>query len=156
MKTLLLTLAALIQERSIFHVRVIIGITSWTGVARLVRAEFLKHKELEYAQAALALGIPRRRIIFHHILPNTLSPVIVYGSTLVGIMIVLGAGLSFLGLGITPPRPDWGIMCADGRNFLSVAPHVSAVPGVMLILVAMSFNIVGDGLRDALDPKLRK
>jgi peptide/nickel transport system permease protein len=80
----------------------------------------------------------------------------VYGSTLVGIMIVLGAGLSFLGLGITPPSPDWGIMCADGRNFLSVAPHVSAVPGIMLILVAMSFNIVGDGLRDALDPKLRR
>ena len=109
-----------------------------------------------FVDQARVSGARPRQILFHHILPNTLSPVIVYGSTLVGIMIVLGAGLSFLGLGITPPRPDWGIMCADGRNFLSVAPHVSAVPGIMLILVAMSFNIVGDGLRDALDPKLRK
>ena len=109
-----------------------------------------------FVDQARVSGARPQQILFHHILPNTLSPVIVYGSTLVGIMIVLGAGLSFLGLGITPPRPDWGIMCADGRNFLSVAPHVSAVPGVMLILVAMSFNIVGDGLRDALDPKLRK
>jgi peptide/nickel transport system permease protein len=109
-----------------------------------------------FVDQARVSGARPRQILLHHILPNTLSPVIVYGSTLVGIMIVLGAGLSFLGLGITPPRPDWGIMCADGRNFLSVAPHVSAVPGIMLILVAMSFNIVGDGLRDALDPKLRK
>jgi len=109
-----------------------------------------------FVDQARVSGARPRQILLHHILPNTLSPVIVYGSTLVGIMIVLGAGLSFLGLGITPPRPDWGIMCSDGRNFLSVAPHVSAVPGIVLILVAMSFNIVGDGLRDALDPKLRK
>src|SRR5215831_4602056 len=109
-----------------------------------------------FVDQARVSGARPGQILFHHILPNTLSPVIVYGSTLVGIMIVLGAGLSFLGLGITPPRPDWGIMCSDGRNFLSVAPHVSAVPGIVLILVAMSFNIVGDGLRDALDPKLRK
>ena len=109
-----------------------------------------------FVDQARVSGARPSQILFHHILPNTLSPVIVYGSTLVGIMIVLGAGLSFLGLGITPPRPDWGIMCSDGRNLLSVAPHVSAVPGIMLILVAMSFNIVGDGLRDALDPKLRR
>jgi peptide/nickel transport system permease protein len=109
-----------------------------------------------FVDQARVSGARPSQILFHHILPNTLSPVIVYGSTLVGILIVLGAGLSFLGLGITPPRPVWGIMCSDGRNFLSIAPHVSAVPGIMLILVAMSFNIVGDGLRDALDPKLRK
>ncbi len=109
-----------------------------------------------FVDQARVCGARPWQILLHHILPNTLSPVIVYASTLVGILIVLGAGLSFLGLGITPPTPDWGIMCSDGRNFLSVAPHVSAVPGIMLILVAMSFNIVGDGLRDALDPKLRK
>ena len=109
-----------------------------------------------FVDQARVCGARPWQILFHHVLPNTLSPVIVYGSTLVGIMIVLGAGLSFLGLGITPPTPDWGIMCSDGRNFLSVAPHVSAVPGIVLVLVAMSFNLVGDGLRDALDPKLRK
>src|SRR5262245_29560704 len=109
-----------------------------------------------FVDQARVSGARPRQILFHHILPNTLSPVLVYGTTLVGIMIVLGAGLSFLGLGISPPTPDWGIMCSDGRNFLSVAPHVSAVPGIMLVLVAMSFNLLGDGLRDALDPKLRK
>jgi len=109
-----------------------------------------------FVDQARVCGARPWQILFHHILPNTLSPVLVYGTTLVGIMIVLGAGLSFLGLGISPPTPDWGIMCSDGRNFLSVAPHVSAVPGIMLVLVAMSFNLLGDGLRDALDPKLRK
>jgi peptide/nickel transport system permease protein len=124
-------------------------------LARGLRSKPYREERVFVDQARVS-GARPRQILFHHILPNTLSPVIVYGSTLVGIMIVLGAGLSFLGLGITPPRPDWGIMCSDGRNFLSVAPHVSAVPGIMLILVAMSFNIVGDGLRDALDPKLRR
>jgi len=109
-----------------------------------------------FVDQARVCGAGPWQILFHYILPNTLSPVLVYGTTLVGIMIVLGAGLSFLGLGISPPTPDWGVMCSDGRNFLSVAPHVSAVPGAILVLVAMSFNLLGDGLRDALDPKLRK
>ena len=109
-----------------------------------------------FVDQARVCGARPWQILFHYILPNTLSPVLVYGTTLVGIMIVLGAGLSFLGLGISPPTPDWGVMCSDGRNFLSVAPHVSAVPGAVLVFVAMSFNLLGDGLRDALDPKLRK
>ena len=109
-----------------------------------------------FVDQARVCGASPWQILFHYILPNTLSPVLVYGTTLVGIMIVLGAGLSFLGLGISPPTPDWGVMCSDGRNFLSVAPHVSAVPGAVLVFVAMSFNLLGDGLRDALDPKLRK
>jgi peptide/nickel transport system permease protein len=109
-----------------------------------------------FVDQARVCGARSWQILFHYILPNTLSPVLVYGTTLVGIMIVLGAGLSFLGLGISPPTPDWGVMCSDGRNFLSVAPHVSAVPGAVLVFVAMSFNLLGDGLRDALDPKLRK
>src|SRR5262245_52670121 len=94
-----------------------------------------------FVDQARVSGARPRQILLHHILPNTLSPVIVYGSTLVGIMIVLGAGLSFLGLGITPPRPDWGIMCSDGRNFLSVAPHVSAVPGILMVLVSLSLQM---------------
>src|SRR5260370_24493773 len=99
-----------------------------------------------FVDQARVSGARPSQILFHHILPNTLSPVIVYGSTLVGILIVLGAGLSFLGLGLTPPRPDWRIMCSDRRNFLSVAPPVSAGPRVIRLPGAQSFHIVRDRL----------
>src|SRR5260370_8602449 len=107
--------------------------------------------ELFVDQAGVS-GARPSQILFHPILPNTLSPVIVYGSTLVGILIVLGAGLSFLGLGITPPRPDWGIMCSDGRNFLSVAPHVSAVPRIMPVPGPLSLHLLGVRLPGAPRP----
>jgi ABC-type dipeptide/oligopeptide/nickel transport system permease subunit len=125
-------------------------------IARVAYMATVTVKNELFVDQARVCGARPWQILLHYILPNTLSPVLVYATTLVGIMIVLGAGLSFLGLGISPPTPDWGIMCSDGRNFLKVAPHVSAVPGIVLVLVAMSFNLVGDGLRDALDPKLRK
>jgi len=150
---LILTLAALIKERSIFHVMIIIGITSWTGVARLVRAEFLKHKGLEYAQAARALGIPVRRIIFGHILPNASAPVLVSATFGIASAILVESSLAFLGVGDISVA-SWGETLnagrVEGRLWLILAP------GLAIFFVVTIFNLVGEGLRDALDPKLRR
>jgi peptide/nickel transport system permease protein len=150
---LILTLAALIKERSIFHVMIIIGVTSWTGVARLVRAEFLKHKGLEYAHAARALGIPVRRIIFGHILPNASAPVLVSATFGVASAILVESSLAFLGIGDTTVA-SWGETLnagrVEGRIWLILAP------GLAIFTVVTLFNLVGEGLRDALDPKLRR
>jgi peptide/nickel transport system permease protein len=149
---LILTLAALIQERSIFHVMVIIGITSWTGVARLIRAEFLKHKNLDYAQAALALGIPKGSIIFQHILPNAIAPVLVSATFGVASAILIESSLSFLGLGDIAVA-SWGETLNTGR--LENKLWLILAPGFAIFAVVTLFNVVGEGLRDALDPKLK-
>lgn len=149
---LILTLAALIQERSIFHVMVIIGITSWTGVARLVRAEFLKHKNLEYAQAALALGIPKHRIMLGHILPNAIGPVLVTATFGIASAILIESSLSFLGIGDLTVA-SWGETLNTGR--LENKLWLILAPGFAIFFVVTVFNLVGEGLRDALDPKLR-
>ena len=150
---LILTLAALIRERSIFHVMLIIGITSWTGVARLVRAEFLKHKGLEYAQAARALGIPVRRIIFGHILPNASAPVLVSATFGIASAILVESSLAFLGLG-DPTVASWGGTLDAGR--VEQRLWLILAPGFAIFFVVTVFNLVGEGLRDALDPKLRR
>ncbi len=149
---LILTLAALIEQRSIFHVMIIIGITSWTGVARLVRAEFLKHRELEYAQAARALGIPTRRIIFAHILPNAMAPVLVSATFGIASAILIESSLSFLGIGDLTVA-SWGETLNTGR--LEGKLWLILAPGFAIFFVVTVFNLVGEGLRDALDPKLR-
>lgn len=149
---LILTLAAFVEERSIFHVMVIIGITSWTGVARLIRAEFLKHKSLEYAQAALALGIPRRRIIFGHILPNAVAPVLVTATFGVAAAILTESSLAFLGLGDLS-APSWGMTLSAGRT--EGALWLILFPGFAIFALVSVLNLVGEGLRDALDPKMR-
>ena len=149
---LILTLAAFVEERSIFHVMVIIGITSWTGVARLIRAEFLRHKELEYAQAAIALGVPRRRIIFRHILPNAISPVLVTATFGVASAILTESGLAFLGLGDIS-SPSWGMTLSAGR--MEGKLWLILFPGLAIFLLVSMLNLLGEGLRDALDPKLR-
>lgn len=149
---LILTLAALIEERSIFHVMAIIGLTSWTGVARLVRAEFLKHKNLEYAQAARALGLGRRRIIFGHILPNAIAPVLVSATFGIAAAILIESSLSFLGIGDLSV-PSWGETLNTGR--VEGKLWLIAVPGLAIFFVVTVFNLVGEALRDALDPKLR-
>jgi peptide/nickel transport system permease protein len=149
---LILTLAALVEQRSIFHVMVIIGITSWTGVARLIRAEFLKHKELDYAQAARALGIPQYRIIFGHILPNAIAPVLVSATFGVASAILIESSLSFLGIGDLSV-PSWGETLNTGR--LEQKLWLILAPGTAIFVVVSVFNLVGEGLRDALDPKLR-
>jgi len=149
---LILTLAAFVEERSIFHVMAIIGLTSWTGVARLIRAEFLKHKHLEYADAALALGIPRHRIIFRHILPNAVAPVLVSATFGVASAILIESSLSFLGLGDLSV-PSWGEILSTGR--LEGKLWLILAPGAAIFFLVSVFNLVGEGLRDALDPKLR-
>ncbi|HVU04262.1 MAG TPA: ABC transporter permease [Polyangiaceae bacterium] len=147
---LILTLAAMVQQRSIFHVMAIIGITSWTGVARLVRAEFLKHKALEYAQAALALGLSRPRIIFRHILPNAMGPVLVTATFGIASAILIESSLSFLGIGDVTAA-SWGETLNTGR--LEGKLWLIAAPGFAIFFVVTVFNLVGEGLQDALDPK---
>ena len=124
-------------------------------ITRVVYTTTLVVSEEEFVEAARASGASDLQIVFDQILPNVLSPIIVYGTTTMGLQIVFAAGLSFLGLGVQPPVADWGIMTSSGRDVLQIAPHVSTVPGVFLLLVALSFNLLGDGLRDALDPRLR-
>lgn len=149
---LILTLVALIEERNIFHVMAIIGVTSWTGVARLVRAEFLKHKNLEYTQAARALGLPTHRIIFRHILPNAIAPVLVSATFGIAAAILTESGLSFLGLGDLSVA-SWGETLNTGRTEQKL--WLILVPGFAIFFVVTVFNLVGEALRDALDPKLR-
>jgi peptide/nickel transport system permease protein len=124
-------------------------------ITRVVYTTSLVVSEEDFVEAAKASGANDIQIVFNQIFPNILSPIIVYATTTMGLQIVFAAGLSFLGLGVQPPVADWGIMTANGRDVIQIAPHVSAVPGALLLLVALSFNLLGDGLRDALDPKLR-
>ena len=130
----------------------IIGVTSWTGVARLVRAEFLKHKSLEYTQAARALGIPTWRVLFVHILPNAIAPVLVSATFGIAGAILVESSLSFLGIGDLSV-PSWGETLNAGRVEGKLWLILS--PGLAIFLVVTVFNLVGEGLRDALDPKLR-
>ena len=124
----------------------------WVGYARLVRAQVLSLREREYVAAARAAGARPLRVVVQHILLNVISPVIVEASFGMAGAIVAEAGLSFLGLGVQPPDPSWGAMLAEGRDFLLIAPHLTLYPGIALALTVMSLNILGDGLRDWLDP----
>lgn len=151
---LLITIIAIFQP-SIFLIIAVLGLTLWPGTARIVRGEVLSLREREFVQAAEALGYPKRRIILRHLIPNALAPVIVAATLGMGNTIVLEAGLSFLGLGVQPPTASWGTMVAAGRNTLLTAWWLSTFPGLAIVFTVLSFNLVGDGLRDALDPRLR-
>ena len=140
---------------SIYLIIIILGLTSWMGVSRLVRSQVLSLKQQEFIQAAHALGLSSTRVIFKHLIPNAMAPVIVYSSLAIGAVMLAEAGLSFLGLGVQPPTSTWGTLVNDGRGPLRVAPWIAIFPGFMIIAAVMSFNLIGDGLRDALDPKLR-
>ena len=124
-------------------------------IARLVRTTTVSVKQEPYIEAARAGGATTPTIITRYVLPNMLAPVIVYSTTLIGLMMVVGSGLSFLGLGIQPPDADWGTMVSDGRAVLKKAPHATAFPGFIIVVVSLAFSLVGDGLRDALDPRAR-
>jgi peptide/nickel transport system permease protein len=146
---------ASVVGRSENSVILILGLTGWLFVARIVRASFLSLKRLEYVEAATALGFSRSRIMFRHILPNALQPIIVYGTIAIASVILAEAALSFVGVGPQEPTPAWGAMVAAARGSLSNAPHILFFPGAAIFLTVLAFVFVGDGLRDALDPKLK-
>ena len=132
-----------------------IGTVSIPTYARLVRSQVLSIREQDYVLAALAVGVPSGRILFRTILPNCITPIIVQGTLSIATAILDAAGLSFLGLGAQPPTPEWGAMLGQGRFSMFTAPHIIIFPGLAIGLTVLSFNLLGDGLRDALDPRLR-
>ena len=140
---------------SLPNVMIAVGIRSIPSFARLTRGMVLTLTELEFVQGAHALGAGHPRVLLAHILPNAVSPLLVFSSMQVATAILLAAILSFLGLGVQPPTPEWGKMISDGRAYLLEAPHVSLFPGLAIFLTVMGFNCLGDGLRDALDPRVR-
>jgi peptide/nickel transport system permease protein len=153
--TFFLILAVIaILEPNIFTIMAVIGITSWMDVARLVRAEFLSLKERDFVGAARAVGVSDTRLIFRHILPNALSPVFVAATFGVAGAILIESGLSFLGLGVQPPDPSWGNILTAGKDNIEIAWWLSVYPGLAILITVLSYNLVGEGLRDALDPRL--
>ena len=153
---LILTIVALFGN-GIYKVIVILGLTSWMGVARLVRGQFLSLKEREFVEGARALGANDARIIFKHLLPNSMAPIIVAATLRVGTTILVEAVLSFLGLGVKQGTITWGglLQQAQGLTTMLETPWVAIFPGLMIFITVLSFNLFGDGLRDALDPKLK-
>lgn len=141
---------------STINVTIAIAIGALPQFARIVRGSTLTTRKLEYVDAIRALGARDGKIIFQHILPNIMSPIIVNTTLFVATAILSAAGLSFLGLGVQPPTPEWGAMLNDGRNYMYQAAHITFFPGMMIVIVVLAFNLFGDGLRDALDPKAKK
>lgn len=150
---ILLMAVALWDRLPFAWLALVIGLTSWFGTSRLVRAEVLGLREREFVVAARALGVPSRRVIFGHVLPNAAAPIIVSAALSVGNVLLLEASLSFLGIGVAPPRPSWGNMIADGAHSMYTAPWTTLFAGLAISLVVMSLNAIADGLRDALDPR---
>lgn len=141
---------------SLTNVIIAVSIFSVPAFARIVRGSTLSVRKLEYIDAVRALGASNIRIIFKHILPNVMSPIIVQVTLRIATAILTASGLSFLGLGAQPPDPEWGAMLNDGRTYMKTAPHIIMFPGIMIVIVVLAFNIFGDGLRDALDPKMKR
>jgi peptide/nickel transport system permease protein len=139
---------------SIWNIMIVIGLTSWMGVARLVRAEFLSLKEREFVLAERALGAGNMRIIFSHILPNSMAPVFVSAVLGVAAAILVESALSFLGIGVQPPTPSWGNILTLGKDNIEIAWWLSVFPGLAILITVLAYNLVGEGLRDALDPRL--
>ncbi|TVR74329.1 MAG: ABC transporter permease [Sphaerobacteraceae bacterium] len=152
---ILLVLAAVLGP-SLRNVILIIGALVWTQFARVVRADMMSLRERDYVLAARAIGAKAPRLIMRHMLPNILGPVIVMFTLGIGSIIILEAALSFLGLGVQPPTPSWGRSLSDARPHIMRFPHMAIVPGVMITLTVLAFNLIGDGLRDALDPRQRE
>ena len=142
-------------EPSIWNIMVVIGLTSWMGISRLVRAEFLSIKSKEFVMAARAQGLSNRKIIFGHILPNALAPVYVVATLGVGGAILTESALSFLGIGVQPPTASWGNILAQAKDNIEIAWWLSLYPGIAIFLTVMGYNLLGEGLSDILDPRRR-
>lgn len=152
---LILTVVALLGQ-SILNIMVVIGLTSWMGTARFVRAEFLALRKQDFVVAATSMGLPERRIIFRHMVPNAIAPVLVSATIGVATAILTESALSFLGFGVQPPDATWGNILADGKGFIFDAPWLFFIPGIAILVVVLAFNLVGEGLREAMNPKLRR
>ena len=152
---LLLLVNSLIRHPPIWVVVAILGATGWMGISRLVRGQFLTLRELDFSTAARALGIPARRIMLRHLLPNATAPIIVNATLIVGGTILTEAALSFLGYGVQPPDPSWGAIIHGGSDVLNQAWWIATLPGIAIVFTVTAFNLLGDALRDALDPRLR-
>jgi peptide/nickel transport system permease protein len=150
---ILLLVLAVWERVPVLALILLIGATGWFATSRIVRAEVLRLREETYVRAAEALGARRRRIIFRHLLPNVLGPLLVTATLAVGDVILLEAGLSFLGLGIQPPMPSWGGMILDSKEVLVSAPWAGIFPGLAIVITVLSANLFGDALRDAVDPR---
>ena len=154
---LLITIMTLFKP-SIYNTMIVIGLTSWTGIARYVRAEFLSLRKRDFAEAAKGVGAKDRRIIFRHILPNAVAPIIVNATMGIAGAILAESTLSFLGLGVQPPTASWGNMLTNAQELATMldSPWKAFYPGVLIFITVLSFNFFGDGLRDALDPRLKQ
>lgn len=152
---LILTVVAVLKP-SIWNIMIVIGLTSWTGTARFVRAEILSLREQDFVQAAHALGVPGPRVILRHLIPNALAPVLVSATLGIAGAILTESALSFLGFGVPPPDATWGNILSDGKNFLFDASWLTVIPGTAILIVVLAFYIFGEGLRETFNPKLRQ
>ncbi len=151
---LILTVVALLPP-SIYNIMIVIGLTGWMGTARFVRAEFLSLREQDFVVAAKAAGLPELRIIFLHMVPNAMAPVLVSATIGVAGAILTESALSFLGFGVQPPFATWGNILSDGKGYIFDAPWLFFIPGLAILLVVLAFNLVGEGMREAMNPRLR-
>jgi ABC-type dipeptide/oligopeptide/nickel transport system permease subunit len=147
---------AIFENPSIDKVFIILGLIGWPSTARLVRGQVLALREMDYVQAARAMGAKERRILWRHILPNSLAPILVVATLMIPGNILTEAWLSFLGLGTQPPQPSWGAMITEGQAYLETKPWICAFPGIAIFITVLGFNLFGDGLRDYFDPKLKR
>ncbi len=153
---LLAILVVTVVGPGLYNAMLAVGVAQVPLYARLIRGLILKLKEKDFVDAARALGVNNSRIIVHHILPNCLSPLLVQATLNIASAILSAAALGFLGLGAQPPTPEWGAMLSKGRQYMRVAPHITIFPGLAIMLTVLAFNLIGDGLRDAMDPRMSR
>ena len=152
---LLMIVISAVLGPGFFNTIIALSVSSISGMARMLRAQMMKERDNEYVEAALSINCSKGRIIFSHLIPNCISPLIVQATMGVAQTITMAAGLSFIGLGVQPPLPEWGAMLSSARQFIRQSPHLVIFPGLAIAVTVLALNLLGDGLRDALDPKLK-